>query len=58
MEAEASRSITLAGRVLGPYGVLHGNRSLALLFGGQVVSAFGDWLYVLALAILAYCRRG
>lgn len=42
------------GRMLGPYGVLRGNPNLRLLFGGQVVSTFGDWLYVLALAILAY----
>jgi MFS family permease len=34
--------------------VLRGNRNLQLLFGGQVVSSFGDWLYVLALGILAY----
>ena len=40
--------------MLGPYGVLRGNRNLQLLFGGQVVSSFGDWLYVLALGILAY----
>ena len=40
--------------MLGPYEVLRGNRNLQLLFGGQVVSSFGDWLYVLALGILAY----
>jgi len=40
--------------MLGPYGVLRGNRNLQLLFRGQVVSTFGDWLYVLALGILAY----
>jgi MFS family permease len=40
--------------MLGPYGVLRGNRNLQLLFGGQVVSTFGDWLYVLALGIIAY----
>jgi hypothetical protein len=40
--------------MLGPYGVLRGNRNLQLLFGGQVVSSFGDWLYVLALGIIAY----
>jgi len=44
----------MLGRMLGPYGVLRGNRNLQLLFGGQVVSSFGDWLYVLALGILAY----
>ena len=38
----------------GDAGVLRGNRNLQLLFGGQVVSSFGDWLYVLALGIIAY----
>jgi MFS family permease len=52
-EAEASRS-TLLGQMLGPYAVLRGNRNLQLLFGGQVVSSFGDWLYVVALAVLVY----
>ena len=40
--------------MLGPYRVLRGNRNLQLLFGGQVVSSFGDWLYTLALAVLVY----
>ncbi len=44
--------------MLGPYRVLRGNRNLQLLFGGQVVSAFGDWLYVLALAVLVYDLTG
>lgn len=48
----------IMGRVLGPYGVLRGNRNLKLLFGGQVVSSFGDWLYVLALAVLVYDLTG
>src|SRR5918997_6887409 len=52
-EAQANGG-TLLGRMLGPYGVLRGNRNLSLLFAGQAVSAFGDWLYVLALGILAY----
>ena len=52
-EAEANGG-TLLGRMFGPYGVLRGNRNLSLLFAGQAVSAFGDWLYVLALGILAY----
>ncbi len=52
-ETEANGG-TLLGRMLGPYGVLRGNRNLSLLFAGQAVSAFGDWLYVLALGILAY----
>ncbi len=47
-------NVSVLGRMLGPYGVLRGNRNLQLLFGGQVVSSFGDWLYVLALGILAY----
>lgn len=42
------------GRFLGPYQVLQGNRDLSLLFGGQVVSAFGDWLYITALVVLTY----
>src|SRR5919112_784523 len=50
----AEGGVGVLGRMLGPYGVLRGNRNLQLLFGGQVVSSFGDWLYVLALGILAY----
>lgn len=42
------------GKLLGPYRVLHGHRDLALLFSGQVVSAFGDWLYITALIVIAY----
>ena len=38
--------------------MLRGNRNLQLLFGGQVVSSFGDWLYVLALAVLVYDLTG
>ena len=56
-EAEANGA-TIWGRMLGPYRVLRGNRNLQLLFGGQVVSAFGDWLYVLALAVLVYDLTG
>jgi MFS family permease len=56
-EAEASRA-TLLGRALGPYTVLRSNRNLQLLFGGQVVSSFGDWLYILALVVLAYDLTG
>lgn len=48
----------IVGSMLGPYGVLRGNRNLQLLFGGQVVSSFGDWLYTLALAVLAYDITG
>jgi MFS family permease len=50
----AEGGVGVLGRMLGPYGVLRGNRNLQLLFGGQVVSSFGDWLYVLVLGILAY----
>jgi MFS family permease len=50
----AEGGVAVLARMLGPYGVLRGNRNLQLLFGGQVVSSFGDWLYVLALGILAY----
>ncbi len=56
-EAEAGEH-GLVRRALGPYGVLRGNRNLALLFGGQVVSSFGDWLYILALVVLAYDLSG
>lgn len=56
MEAEASvpRRPGLLARVFAPYGVLRGNRSLQLLFGGQTISSFGDWLYTTALLVLAY----
>jgi MFS family permease len=40
--------------VLGPYGVLWSNRTLALLFGAGSLSALIDWLYVVALFVLAY----
>ncbi|HET8628524.1 MAG TPA: MFS transporter [Thermomicrobiales bacterium] len=42
------------GKLLGPYRVLRGNRDLSLLVGGQVVSSFGDWLYITALVVLVY----
>ena len=41
-------------RVLGPYAVLRGNRRLALVFGAGSLSAIIDWLYVVALLVLAY----
>lgn len=41
-------------QVLGPYGVLRSNRTLALLFGAGSLSALIDWLYVVALFVLAY----
>jgi MFS family permease len=55
--AEANRE-SLLSRMFGPYEVLRGNGNLSLLFGGQVVSAFGDWLYILALVVLAYDLTG
>lgn len=39
---------------LGPYVVLRGNRGLSLLFGGQVVSAFGDRIYVIVVLVMAF----
>jgi MFS family permease len=41
-------------RLLGPYVVLRGNRPLTLLFVGGSLSACIDWLYVVALCVLAY----
>jgi MFS family permease len=43
-----------ASGLLGPYRVLKGNRNLDLLFLGQVVSSFGDWLYIIALIAVAF----
>lgn len=40
--------------VVGPYAAVRGNPTLAWLFGGQVVSALGDWLYITALVVLVY----
>jgi MFS family permease len=45
-------------KLLGPYQALRGNRDLALLFGGQVVSSLGDWLYITVLVVLAYSLTG
>ena len=42
----------------GSYALLRGNRNLALLFGGQIVSALGDWAYITALVILVYQLTG
>jgi MFS family permease len=41
-------------RRLGPYSVLDRNRPFALLFGAYTLSTLIDWLYVVALFILAY----
>lgn len=50
----APRSTGAVAALLGPYRVLRGNRALGLLFGGQVVSAFGDRLYITVVMVLAY----
>ena len=39
---------------LGPYLVLRGNRGLQLLYGGQVVSAFGDRIYIIVVLVMAF----
>ena len=54
MSTSAEQTARRGGRFLGPYQVLQGNRNLSLLFGGQIVSAFGDWLYITALVVLVY----
>src|SRR5947209_17515831 len=41
-------------RRLGPYSALDRNRPFALLFGAYTLSTLIDWLYVVALFILAY----
>jgi MFS family permease len=45
-------------RAFGSYALLRGNRNLALLFSGQIVSALGDWAYITALVILVYQLSG
>ena len=40
--------------ILSPYRILLRSRDLAVLFAGQAVSEFGDWLYITALGIFAY----
>jgi MFS family permease len=52
--AQSETRVRVASTLLGPYRMLVGNRDLALLLGGQVVSSFGDWLYISALVVLAY----
>lgn len=54
VSADLETKASLAGKLVGPYRVLAGNRDLDLLFAGQVVSSFGDWLYITALVVLAY----
>ncbi len=51
---ERGRAARVVAAARGPYAVLRGNTSLGLLFGGQVVSSFGDWLYITALVVLVY----
>ncbi|HWE61489.1 MAG TPA: MFS transporter [Chloroflexota bacterium] len=55
---EQRTSVSRLGRLAGPYRALSGNRDLGLLFGGQVISALGDWLYVTTLIVLAYTLTG
>jgi MFS family permease len=45
-------------RLAGPYAVLRSNRAFTLLFVAHVLSTFIDWLYVVALFILAYALTG
>lgn len=47
-------TISWVDRILGPYATLRGNRTFALLVSAHALSAFIDWLYVMALFILAY----
>src|SRR4051794_25580067 len=55
---EGERMTSRLGGLLGPYRVLVGNRDLALLFGGQVVSSLGDWTYIAAVIALVYGLTG
>lgn len=41
-------------KLIGPYGAVRGNPTLAWLFGGQVVSSLGEWLYITALVVIVY----
>jgi MFS family permease len=50
---EAGSRGKIAG-LLGPYSVLRGNRGLRLLYGGQVVSAFGDRVYIIVVLVMAF----
>lgn len=54
MSTASDSAPTHRGRRLGPYRVLRGRRDLSLLFGGEVVSAFGTWLYITTIVIVAY----
>lgn len=56
--AESELPPSRLNRLLGPYQVLRGRPNLALLFGGQVVSALGDWLYITVLVVLVYQITG
>jgi MFS family permease len=44
----------VARQALAPFLVFRGRRDLRILFAGQVVSALGDWLYVVSLIVVAY----
>jgi MFS family permease len=53
----AAGAATLAGK-LRSYGELLGGRDFRLLFAGQLVSQFGDWINRVALLVLAYQLTG
>jgi MFS family permease len=57
-EAISEAKPSLRDQVFGPYRVLRGRRNLQLLFGAQIVSSFGNWLYIVALLVLAYDLTG
>src|SRR5450759_2703926 len=44
----------VASQALAPFLVFRGRRDLRILVSGHVVSALGDWLYVVSLIVLAY----
>jgi len=57
-ESEAAPRHSIVGQLLAPYKVLGKSRDLRILFAGQLVSTFGDWLYNIALIALAYQLTG
>ena len=54
----ATPTTTAFGRILDLYRLLRQNRNLQLLLSGQIVSMFGDWLYIVALVVLVYKVSG
>lgn len=53
-DVTVSAKTRLRDQIFGPYRVLRGKRDLQLLFSAQVVSSFGNWLYIVALLVLVY----